>query len=215
MSLRHVPFYSELMTRKIGGRRVNSGIVLVYGAIEVHSMGHLGCVASNKTIAEEVGLSPATVANYISLLSKGKWISIDYEESDFNHKKRLRIRPNLGIAFPPEDNEDDTAVVPTKPAKSDQQIKFDNTYTELSEFWSSMLGRKIADSKSSRDGLKALLKDGRTVDDLKLAIQAAVYFRNDKYKPKVFGFKSMYEKWEKLAGHAEAEANNRNNNAIF
>jgi DNA-binding transcriptional MocR family regulator len=73
--LKHIPFYATLLGRELSsGKKANNGMVLVYGAIEAHSMGSKGCIASNRLIAEETGLSSGTVANYISELNRAGWI---------------------------------------------------------------------------------------------------------------------------------------------
>ena len=58
--LKHIPFYASLMGAKLYDKdTATTSHVLVYGAIEAHSMGDKGCIASNKTIANEtVNYSP-------------------------------------------------------------------------------------------------------------------------------------------------------------
>lgn len=73
--------------------------VLVYGAIEAHSMGPKGCIASNATIAKEVGLGSETISNLIGELAKGGWIHVYLKENG----KRDSIMP-LGSVVMPLDN---------------------------------------------------------------------------------------------------------------
>lgn len=68
--------------------------VLVYGAIEAHSHGSKGCIASNKTIGEETGLSASRVASVISELAASGWILVDLNEKF----QRTSITPLLTLA---------------------------------------------------------------------------------------------------------------------
>lgn len=94
--LRHIPFYATLLNRKLtSGLVARHSHVLVYGAIEMHSMGEKGCIASNKTIASETGLAIQTVANAISHLNNSGWIEVHLDES--NH--RLGINANMTLTL--------------------------------------------------------------------------------------------------------------------
>ena len=98
--LKHIPFYASLLGREISNnKKSNSGMVLVYGAIEAHSMGDRGCIASNRLIAEETGLSSRTVANYISELNKAGWIKVITNQIN-GSVVRVAIEPLLSIATP-------------------------------------------------------------------------------------------------------------------
>lgn len=97
--LHMIPYHNSLHNAVLyDDVRAGHSHVLVYGAIEVHSFGAYGCIASNKTIAQEVGLSAVRVANIISELAKAKWIFVKLNEN--NHRKY--IRPLLCIAVPDE-----------------------------------------------------------------------------------------------------------------
>jgi DNA-binding transcriptional regulator PaaX len=75
MALSNIPFYASLLGRPIDAKTKSTTThVLVYGAIETHSKGKLGCIASNKVIADEVGLSERTVRDRIIELKKAGWI---------------------------------------------------------------------------------------------------------------------------------------------
>lgn len=65
----------------------------MYGAIEVHSMGEKGCIASNKTLGENIGLSAGRAANIISELAKAEWIEVSMDGN--NH--RTLITPLMTI----------------------------------------------------------------------------------------------------------------------
>ena len=94
--LKNIPFYSSLLGRQIGKTTTKHSHVLVYGAIEAHSMGEKGCIASNKTIALETGLGEGTVANRISELNQFGWIKVTL--NDYNH--RISIVPLLELRVP-------------------------------------------------------------------------------------------------------------------
>lgn len=95
--LKNIPFYSALMGAKLYDKdTATTSHVLVYGAIEAHSMGDKGCIASNKTIASETGLKESTTAKCISQLNKAGWVSVELDDN--NHRKL--IQPLLTIAPP-------------------------------------------------------------------------------------------------------------------
>ncbi len=95
--LKHIPFYASLMGAKLYDKdTATTSHVLVYGAIEAHSIGDKGCIASNKTIASETGLKESTTAKCISQLNKAGWVSVELDDN--NHRKL--IQPLLTIAPP-------------------------------------------------------------------------------------------------------------------
>lgn len=98
MSLYNIPFYNALLRKPLyqdKGKTKHAvySHVLVYGAIVIHSQGDLGCIASNETIAKEVGMSAATVANAISDLKKAGWLKVEMRSASM----RSKIFPMLGI----------------------------------------------------------------------------------------------------------------------
>ena len=98
--LRHIPFYASLIGKELlDGGKSTAGMVLVYGAIEAHAMGDKGCIASNKTIADECGLKEATVAVFVSVLNKNGWIKVLLDSN--NHRKRIyplmEIKPPFNV----------------------------------------------------------------------------------------------------------------------
>ena len=94
--LKSIPFYSSLLDREITKdiKAVHSHL-LVYGAMEVHSFGKLGCIASNETIGQETGLTKGTVAKCMSQLNAGGWVKVT-----LNKGKRVSITPLLEIQPP-------------------------------------------------------------------------------------------------------------------
>ena len=120
--LKHIPFYASLLGRELADeKKANNGIVLVYGAIEVHAMGEKGCIASNTTIAKETGLSAGTVANYISLLNKSGWVKVHTATRTGKDVVRESIEPLLSITAPNPSSQDDTlhtSVIP--PSSGDE-----------------------------------------------------------------------------------------------
>ncbi len=79
--LRHIPFYAFLLNKKINNKKPTHSQVLVYGAIEAHSLGPKGCIASNSTLATETGLGGETVSNIITQLSDAKWVKVTMKNS--------------------------------------------------------------------------------------------------------------------------------------
>lgn len=85
--LKQIPFYSSLIGQPVGNGVANNSHILVYGSIEVHSFGEKGCIASNKTIGEEVGLTANRVAHIISELNKSGWVQVILDEK--NNRKKI------------------------------------------------------------------------------------------------------------------------------
>lgn len=97
--LKHIPFYGSLIGRDLGERKATAGHILVYGAIEAHSFGPKGCIASNTTIAEETGMEDGSVRNIISRLAKAGWIDVVLNSK----RQRVSIIPLLSIVSPRDD----------------------------------------------------------------------------------------------------------------
>lgn len=93
--LKNIPFYASLLGRELNEKiKSTNGHVLVYGAVEAHSFGSRGCVASNRLIAEETGMKESTVANIISVLAKAGWVRVTLTAN--NH--RTLIEPLMTIS---------------------------------------------------------------------------------------------------------------------
>lgn len=96
--LKQIPFYGSLLRRDLGKGRISSHAhVLLYGAIEVHSLGPKGCIASNDTLAKEVGFGKERVANILSEMSQAGWVTVVLTKDN----QRKSIIPNGEIAFTP------------------------------------------------------------------------------------------------------------------
>ena len=95
--LKHIPFYASLLGRKMSdNKKSQTRHVLLYGAIEVHHEGKIGCRASNKTLASECGLAEGKISEYLLEMKRAGWI--DYTLSESN--KRGAIVPKLEIFVP-------------------------------------------------------------------------------------------------------------------
>ena len=95
--LKHIPFYASLLGKKLNEKtKSQSRHVLLYGAIEVHHEGKIGCRASNKKLAAECGLSETKISQYLLEMKQGGWI--DYTLSESN--KRSAMVPKLEIFIP-------------------------------------------------------------------------------------------------------------------
>ncbi len=91
----HASLLGENLTDKI---KATHSHVLIYGAIEVHDMGEKGCFAGNQLLAEETGLTPATVQKCLSHMVSGGWIEMEYEGQKHSH--RAKIIPLLKLVSP-------------------------------------------------------------------------------------------------------------------
>lgn len=95
--LKHIPFYASLLGKELTETvTAKHPHVLLYGAIEAHSYGHLGCIAGNETLGEETGVSPENVRRYLNDMKKGGWISYNLDKAN----NRDQIVPLLEIATP-------------------------------------------------------------------------------------------------------------------
>ena len=111
------------------------------------------------------------VANDVANVTEGK-------KNIKNIKKRKNIDTNVSVALLPKNDTSD--------------------YKKLMDYWSQKLGRKLMDSKTSKQAYKDLVATGQTTQDLARAINGAVHFKGKQYKPQVYSFASMYAKWESL-----------------
>lgn len=95
--LKHIPFYASLLGRPLTDKiKATSSHVLVYGAIEAHSMGPKGCTAANALLASETGLSTSTVSARMSELAKAGWITVTLNKNN----QRTKSEPNLEPLLP-------------------------------------------------------------------------------------------------------------------
>lgn len=224
--LKHIPFYASLLGREMSnGKKSNNGMVLVYGAIEVHSMGDKGCIASNKRIAQETGLSAGTVANYISVMHKSGWIKVNTNTVN-GGVVRINIEPLLTIETPSSTSDTlHTSVIP--PSSGDDTplhlgVNIDNNIenmentditkvigetpekygnpeiNEMFDFWESVVGYPISSrKKANRYACSNLLKKHKK-DGLKKLIVGVSLAQNDKYAPKISDFTTLQAKLNDL-----------------
>lgn len=97
MALHTIPFHASLFDIEVPqGMKVTNRHILLYGSIEVHSMGDLGCIASNKTFSMDTGLATIKISQYLLELKNMGWI--DYSLGLDN--KRSPIVPILKIVVP-------------------------------------------------------------------------------------------------------------------
>lgn len=100
MALGNIPFYASLLFKEFpDGKKPTTGHVLVFGSIDKHDEGPLGCIASNKTIAEETGLSVGRTANIISELAAAGWIRVYLNEK--NQRKGITPLMTLHVGVNP------------------------------------------------------------------------------------------------------------------
>lgn len=130
MALKNIPFYSSLLGKKmfnyeIGRHQVaQRNHVLVYGAIEAHDQGEKGCIASNRTIAQETGFTAQTVANAIAELKRSGWIIVSLDAN--NH--RTSIKPMLALTL--ESNPPYSGGEPPLTLESNIEYSKENTVRE-------------------------------------------------------------------------------------
>lgn len=95
--LKHIPFYGSLLGKQLTEDvKASHRHVLLYGAIEAHSYGRLGCIAGNDLLAQETGLSVDNIRRYVGEIKAGGWI--DYSIGKDN--ARSEITPLLEIEVP-------------------------------------------------------------------------------------------------------------------
>jgi hypothetical protein len=98
MTLFHIPFYARLLGEKLTEKvAATHPYVLLYGAIQAHDVGEHGCIANNKTLAEETGISARQIPEYLNSLKKGGWINYELSPNGI----RGKITPLLILSRPP------------------------------------------------------------------------------------------------------------------
>ena len=154
--LKHIPFYASLLNRELSkGIKATTSHVLVYGAVEAHSMGYKGCIASNKTIAQETGLSESTVASQLSRLHAAGWIKVNMKNGHRQSIEPLMVikppfDPHQTPLQPPsniEDSNKNTVIRPTSsdsdttPAKATHS-SVPETATQLAELLHGLIAKR-------------------------------------------------------------------------
>lgn len=111
--LRHIPFYGTLLGRELtpGGIKATHSHVLVYGAIEAHDRGDLGCIASNQTLADEIGMKLSTVKTALSQLNAAGWVKVEMKSNNV----RQSVVPMLDLIVVPAVSVDKPGVSVHKP----------------------------------------------------------------------------------------------------
>ncbi|RTL06181.1 helix-turn-helix domain-containing protein [Candidatus Dependentiae bacterium] len=104
--LKTIPFMSTLLDREMSnGKKTTHLHALLYGAIEAHSQGKAGCVASTETLSQEVGMHAVSARKYLKELKDLGWIHYDS-----SNPRRGKIFPLLGVLFP-KNNSNETLQV--------------------------------------------------------------------------------------------------------
>lgn len=119
-------------------------------------------------------------------------ILLNNESITTDKSSRVALEPPLEYIYIYKDNN-----------KDNNNNIYNKEFKELNEFWSKLSNRKLSDNKTAREAFKKLRKE-HEVEDIRQAIQGAVYYQGTKYKPQVMSFASMYGKWDSLIGHMVA-----------
>lgn len=215
--LKHIPFYASLLNKTFNdGSSPSTGMILVYGAIEAHSFGERGCIASNKTIAEECGLKATSVANAISALNREGWIRVELNEN--NH--RVLITPLLEIVAPPSLTSEPPFTVQVTPLHSTVNIEYSNKNTviedstkvlsvktygkqdiqvnEVFDYWEKTIGIPISSRiKQNRIAASNLIKKYDTEKVCQL-INGVLQAQEDRYAPRIADFCDLQSKLTQL-----------------
>ena len=215
--LKNIPFYSSLLGRPLTeNKKATHSHVLTYGAIEAHSLGLKGCIASNKTIANEIGMAQKTVSNAISELRKAGWVKYDLDENN----QRGVITPLLTISLPATPPL--PSVPPSTPAgsplHSTGNIEYSRDYSlevdkstrassrgygneevnEALEYWETVLGTPIlAQMKANRFAASNLIKK-HGLRGVKQLIDAIVKTKTDRYAPRISDFVTLQRRLNDL-----------------
>lgn len=121
--LKSIPFYASLLGKDVNGKPASTPHVLLYGAIEVHAMGTMGCIASNDLLGGETGVAANQVRRYLNDLKLAKWI--EYKLTVDN--RRGEIFPLLNIEIPLVGRQPRPGRRTTKPLVAEQPTSIDNS----------------------------------------------------------------------------------------
>lgn len=223
--LKHIPFYASLLEQTLlTGNKPSSSHILVYGAVEAHSMGDRGCIASNKTIATEVGLSEGRTANIISELAMSDWVKVHMDEN--NH--RILIEPmmtlHVGVNPPSRQREPplhgsvnieyskENTVIDNTTDKKMVIKKSDPNLEEMTAYWVEAIGRKPRSGGDLTYQKKLLKEEG--LDRVKGAIQVVKMGLTDQYAPQITSFKDLWYKWDKLELYARKKVSTQQQRSV-
>lgn len=159
--LKHIPFYATLLGRPLSDTKdATHSHVLVYGAIEAHSFGEKGCIASNDMLAKETGLKASTIKVAVSEISTAGWVRVEYR--DAKKQRRGKMVPLLEIAVPLVSTNTTRKCPLTPPLVStnttvsvhEQEVTDEET-VEVTSLAGEPAGREKAKDKSTYDPLGA------------------------------------------------------------
>lgn len=201
--LKHLPFYGSLVGKELYKEETaKTSHVLIYGAVEAHSMGSRGCIASNKTIAIETGLKESTVSKSLSQLNKAGWVNVVLDKN----RNRKQIAPLLEVLLPSkggltqekggsyspvniEDSNKNT-VLDFPEGKKTPQSYGDERINQIVDYWKETTKLPVTKVRNQRYAVATLLKT-YSVDELKGLIDLVSYSHNDKYASKQVAVSSL------------------------
>ena len=219
----HIPFYAGLIGLDVAGTKAVHSHVLIYGAIQFHSDGPKGCIASNKTMATETGYSEQTVANIISMLAKAGWIKVNLTEQN----RRVSILPLISLNVPSpqreapysgeeaqltvdgninnilKDSKKDT-IKPSRKKAVKKEVILKNPSTDVNSlvmyFYSRLspatpIPRQMA--ASNRTAMDSLLSTYE-LKDVRETIDKAKELLGKPYKPQVQSIQTLVAKYEQI-----------------
>ncbi len=95
--LKLIPFYASLLKQQLADNRKATKVhVLLYGAIESHSIGPKGCIAGNDLLSEETGITKSEIRRYLKEMKDAGWITYEVGKDS----KRGEIIPMFKLGLP-------------------------------------------------------------------------------------------------------------------
>lgn len=220
--LHTIPFHASLLGKDIGEMKATHGHVLVYGAIEVHSFGPKGCIASNRTLASEVGLTDRSVANIISQIAKAGWVKVVLSDK----RSRIKIEPNLEIVVSStndtpissvrdtvsstrEDTIENTkeitnTITVRKRTRKKTEVELKNDSSDVNSlilyFYSKLVPAETTGRRFSSTNRKAMdsLLSTYGIQDVRATIDKAKELLGKPYKPQVQSVLTLLAKYEQI-----------------
>lgn len=155
--LNSIVFHASLLGRKIDGKRVTTPPhVLLYGAIEIHAMGYIGCIASAETFSKETGIAENQIRRYLKELKDIGWI--DYELSKTNQRGEIKALLRIGDPLVAEQPRGGRRA--TKQLVAEQPTSIDNSLDnslDTSTEQSSDAGEKEVKEKISMEQVREVI----------------------------------------------------------
>ena len=171
MALGNVPFYAGLMALPVNDKKPSQSHILIYGAIEVHHMGERGCIASNKTLGADVGVSPSRAASIVAEIAAAGWIEVIMGEKN----ERIGIEPLLTIAKngnPPSQTRQaphaNSGNIDNNIENSEKADDVESLFFDLAEKLG--MARRPVLTSTRRAKLKARLKNFTPIDLIEVAL---------------------------------------------